>query len=306
MVVETGQSRPNAQTRWNEAFVSALAGSIEEVQMKDELAAVTARIRKDRAFAELTVAQKGRNLAQWTNLSPPEIAHALREAHAALSPVSQEGPTTKLTADEVRKAVATMGRADLTEFDLSGLILDYFDLTGVILTRANLSRARMIYAKLWGANLEGATLSDANLEHAYLAGAILTEANLSNANLREANLNRETYRNAATLYRANLTGASLYQAKLTEADFSGATLRSADLRGVSMHRATLYKADLRGARISGSLSGTSLVEANLCGADLTNATLADCRWESTTYNDQTIWPDGFILAVVPGLKKVEY
>jgi hypothetical protein len=61
--------------------------------MKDELETVKARLRKDRAFAELIVAQNGQNLAQWTSLSPTEVADALREARDVLSLVYTDPAT---------------------------------------------------------------------------------------------------------------------------------------------------------------------------------------------------------------------
>ncbi len=114
--------------------------------------------------------------------------------------------------------------------------------------------------------LSRADLSGANLSGAYLSGADLYGADLSGANLSGANLSR------ANLYGADLSGANLSRANLSRANLSGAYLSGADLS----------RADLSGA----NLSGANLSRANLSGANLSRA----------SYDQLTLWPEGFDVA----------
>ena len=67
-------------------------------------------------------------------------------------------------------------------------------------------------------------------------------------------------------------------------------LRGANLRGADLFRADLYDADLSGANLRGAnLSGANLRSANLAGANLTNI----------KYDENTVWPQGFVLAKKP-------
>jgi Pentapeptide repeats (8 copies) len=111
--------------------------------------------------------------------------------------------------------VLHLTRADLTEANLNGALLD-----GIDLTSARLRGADLTHAELAGADLTHATLIDANLIGADLSYANLIDANLAGADLTEAFLT------GADLSYANLTGANL-----TYADLPGANLSRADLTG---------------------------------------------------------------------------
>ena len=74
------------------------------------------------------------------------------------------------------------------------------------------------------------------------------------------------------------------QSKDFAADLSGKDLRGANLSGANLSGADLSNASLGDA----NLTGAKLFGANLTGADLTAAKLA-----GTTYNDATVWPQGF-------------
>lgn len=104
-------------------------------------------------------------------------------------------------------AHSTLGeRADLVEFNLSGL-----DLTGAVFQHALMS----------GVNLSGAKLCNADLRR-----ADLTYANLRGANLDSANLN------GAELSGADLSGANLRYVSLQNADLSETRLIGVDLNSV--------------------------------------------------------------------------
>ena len=68
----------------------------------------------------------------------------------------------------------------------------------------------------------------------------------------------------ADLMGANLTGANLTGANLTEADLARANLAGADLVGANLERAFLEGAELTGSEL----------------------------WDAT-YNNETVWPEGF-------------
>ena len=111
-------------------------------------------------------------------------------------------------------------------------------------------------------------LSGAYMSGAYLEVADLTGADLTGADLRGADLN------GAKLRGADLRDTDLSNAELWQARFKGADLRGADLSNAELWRAFLRGADLRGADFKG---------ANLIGADMFRA----------TYDDETIFPEGF-------------
>lgn len=98
-----------------------------------------------------------------------------------------------------------------------------------------------------------------NLDEIIYVAAWLPESNMEGASLRLTNLSASNLM-GVNFKNANLTGAVLYDALLNNANFTNSRLYGADLRS----------ADLTGAKLD--------------GADLTNA----------LYNEQTVWPHGFI------------
>lgn len=88
----------------------------------------------------------------------------------------------------------------------------------------------------------------------------------------------------------NLSEANLSDANLSHAVLRGAVLEGANLVGSNLMRADLTYADLRKTELSDAkFIGAVLIQADLGGTDLSHTDLA-----SVTYNDETIWPDGFI------------
>lgn len=153
--------------------------------------------------------------------------------------------------------------------NFSGVNITDADLSGVILKQVNLTRTNLISVNLSGVNLTNADLSDANL------GSVnLTRADLSGANLSGVNLTR------VDLSGANLSGVNLTRAKLISADLSGINLTNADLSGailtnVDLGSANLTRVNLSGINLNGvDLSGADLRDANLRDANLSGAILS--------------------------------
>ena len=116
------------------------------------------------------------------------------------------------------------------------------------------------------------------LSHAYLP-----EAQLVRAYLRKADLSNSLM-NFSKLIEADLAGADLRDAELLGATLRDAELLSADLRKANLYGASLTRANLYGANLEGAnLEGANLSLANLAGADLIGA----------TYDDETVFPEGF-------------
>jgi uncharacterized protein YjbI with pentapeptide repeats len=94
--------------------------------------------------------------------------------------------------------------------------------------------------------------------------------------------------------KAYLRGAELSGAYLSGVDLFAANLVGADLRGADLGGANLSNADLRKADLSGAnLYSADLSEADLGGADLRDANLKGVDLSGATYDEFTLWPDGF-------------
>jgi uncharacterized protein YjbI with pentapeptide repeats len=172
---------------------------------------------------------------------------------------------------------------NLSQLDLSGIMLREASLWYARLEGANLSGAHLERAILRGAYLEGADLSGAHLEGADLQGAHLAGVNLSGTHLKKAELLKAHLEKARLPY-AHLEGADLEEARLDWADLPGAHLKKAylmnahlegaDLSGAHLEGAHLENASLEGAKLSNAhLEGANLQRANLQGATLQQAHL---------------------------------
>ncbi len=161
---------------------------------------------------------------------------------------------------------AQMQESNLSDANLSRVLMTRTDLSRSTLNRANLSNARLSGANLNSSQLVGANLSNAILENASLTGADLGEANLKEADLVAANLRRVvalgTQLSSANLTNSDWQGADLSGADLTYANLTGANLsatrmtsanlRSAKLRNTNLRNADLSLVDLRGAKLAGA------------------------------------------------------
>ena len=129
-----------------------------------------------------------------------------------------------------------------------------------------------------------------NLNNVDLQGADLIGADFSEMSLREVNLSRANL-SEASLRHSNLTGAQLRQANLSDTNLSEAILSRANLAGANLQRANLNGTHLVGA----NLSNVELSGANLRWADLSDANLSQIH-----YDQDTKWPDNFVIPTTAG------
>jgi len=197
---------------------------------------------------------------------------------------------------------------DLSGWNFKGINLKSSFLVGVFLTSANLSYANLMkadlsYSDFMKANFTEADMTEAVFKEADFTEADLTKANLTKANLTKANLAKTTLTKAnlseANLLEADLTdakliGGNLAIAQLIEAKLTGAKLTDAYLAGTNLIGAILTDADLTDAYLVGAdLTNADLTGADLTNADLTGAILTGANLSNITYNQQTVFPEGF-------------
>jgi uncharacterized protein YjbI with pentapeptide repeats/predicted RNA-binding protein with RPS1 domain/tetratricopeptide (TPR) repeat protein len=125
------------------------------------------------------------------------------------------------------------------------------DLRGVVLGSADLSDLDLSNVILEGASMAGCRAARVNLTAADLLDCTMTSVRAPWANLSDANLSGSTLVNV-DLRGANLTDADLSGAWLRNVDFSGAVLRSARLPGT---REALFQEGVKfaGADLTGAL-----------------------------------------------------
>jgi hypothetical protein len=97
-----------------------------------------------------------------------------------------------------------------------------------------------------------------------------------------------------SLRRADLSGAYLPYVNLSYSDLMGANLQGANLKGASLQVARLQDANLQDA---------NLQDADLIAADMKGANLQGANLKEASYNEDTIWPQGF--TPPPEAKKVK-
>jgi uncharacterized protein YjbI with pentapeptide repeats len=154
---------------------------------------------------------------------------------------------------------------------------------------------QLSYAWLGGMDLEESNFESSDLSNARLSGAMLKNANFAGANLSGA------YLDTATLVGAQLPASNLTTAVLFSAVLEGANLSGADLREARFFGATLKGADVSEANLTAAaFFDTEMTSTNLSGANLKNADFGFARSldaavfsTETTYNQWTIFPDGF-------------
>lgn len=108
------------------------------------------------------------------------------------------------------------------------------------------------------------------------------------------------FRGAGAVFRgANLAGAAFSEADLRNADFTGAEMKAFGARGSDLSGARFGGADLTGARLAevrlvgADLSNTNLTGADVSGSDLTGANLDGAKLAEMTFDQHTVWPEGF-------------
>ncbi len=165
-----------------------------------------------------------------------------------------------------------------------------------------LDRADLSGANLQWTNLANATLKGANLKDADMQGTRLSTADLTGADLRGANLKQATLQDAKFV-KANLSGTDVYLAygfkqddeaiKKTKRMLEDARV---DLSILAEHNGTITfkEANLRKAKLHGSLEGVDFRRADLRGANLADVTESDqAKWRGAIYDSATRWPNGF-------------
>lgn len=181
--------------------------------------------------------------------------------------------------------------------DLHGKDLNHKDMKDEALDRADLSGANLEWANLTNATMKGANLKDADAQ-----GARFTTADLTGADLRGINLKQATLEDAKFV-KANLSGTDVYLAygfkqddetiKKTKRMLEDARV---DLSILKERNGTITfkEADLRKAKLHGSLDGVDFRRADLRGANLGDTTDADkAKWRGAIYDTSTRWPNGF-------------
>jgi len=145
-----------------------------------------------------------------------------------------------------RNPILALDDADLSQTDLSWLVLNGAHLRYINFNRSDFTLANMSGADLSGSKLRGARLK-AFLVRAEMVKVDLREADLTGAQLAYANLA------GSNLRFANLTGVDLRGANLTGADLTFTNFAEADLSEANLTLATLQLSNLRGAIISGAI-----------------------------------------------------
>lgn len=105
------------------------------------------------------------------------------------------------------------------------------------------------------------------------AGACFRGAWLANAAFSEADLRN-----------ADFVGAMMKKFGARKSDLSGSKLAGCDLTGARLAEAKLIGADLRDANLTG---------ADISGSDLTGANLDGAKLVDMTFDQHTVWPEGF-------------
>lgn len=125
--------------------------------------------------------------------------------------------------------------------------------------------------------LLGACLMDLDLRQAVFSGLILEGAHFEDSNLEGA----------------DFTNADLYWASFFQANLSHAILRNTNLRGTVLECAILRNACLDGADLGiDNVGGSTCVN----GADFTGVDLRHANLRGAVYNQNTVFPDGFVPA----------
>lgn len=131
-----------------------------------------------------------------------------------------------------------------------------------------------------------------------LSGGDFTAADLSRVNFHGQPSLR--FRGAGAKFRsAVLSNAAFSEADLRNADFTAAVMTKFGARKSDLSGAKLAGCDLTGARLAetklvgADLSGANLTGADISGSDLSGANLDGATLAEMTFDQHTVWPDGF-------------
>ena len=168
--------------------------------------------------------------------------------------------------------------------------------TGANLSNADLTNVILKGADLFNVNLDGANLTNVDFSEAYLTNVDLSGMNLSNAKFIKSKLYKTDLR-GTDLTNSDFSGAYMNEVSLTNSNLKNANLQNtvgwdgcnnpcnmiltnANLSGVDLAHITQTKAIfdvyLRGANLSNAnLSGVDFSDKDLSGVDFTNANIID-------------------------------
>lgn len=167
---------------------------------------------------------------------------------------------------------ANLQDCDLSNADMSGVLLDGADLAGTNLTKANLNGVNLAEA-----NLQGATLTGINLSAAFFNATNLSDDTLTGLDLAGADFDN------TNLAGFDLTGSDLSNAILISGNLDGTDLAKVNLAGGSIDDSTLVSALFTRA----NLTNGALADDNLTDADFSKAKTTGVNWVNSTCPDGT-------------------
>jgi hypothetical protein len=129
-------------------------------------------------------------------------------------------------------------------------------------------------------------LSQTDLRTVDLRDAVLPGVHLNGSNLRKARLDR-AHLERGRLVETDLTGASLEETHLDDSKLIHAKLESARFVATDLTRA-----DLTSATVD---EKSRFIRTRVDGATLTNVALDRARYGGLSWNEDTEWPQGFVL-----------
>lgn len=136
--------------------------------------------------------------------------------------------------------------------------------------------------------LPGDDLISSNLRDLQLHRAIFDGLNVSGADFTGSHLRNASF-NYSLSNRVVMRGVALMNAT-----FIGAELKEADLTNVVAIGADFSEADLSMSDLQGADIGSACFEkTNLCGVNLAVKKIGEAVFFNATYDDKTIWPEGF-------------
>lgn len=166
---------------------------------------------------------------------------------------------------------------DLSNLDLSGLIMRDSDLFGAILTNANLEDIYIYQTNLSCVNFEGSILSGGSFFHSDFRLAKLNQIVALESDFRNSILN------SAQIITSTLTNSLFLSADLERADF-----KNSELTGANFSKANAFDASFVGA----NLTNANFKFANLQSANFSNSTLQNTIFFEDL-NDYPLAPSGY-------------
>ncbi len=181
--------------------------------------------------------------------------------------------STQLTVQSNGCTGCNLVRADLTDLNLRGVVLD----------RANLTNAKLTNSVMDRGSFLGVTMDKADCQNASFVGVDFTADNISK---KVSSMNEITC-NKANFSKAVMDKVYLLKAKLDGANLSGASVSSAFLRGVSLTQANLEGANFSLSYLEADAAG-KYTPANLTYSYMKNTKLDDAHLNQVRF-DYVSW-----------------